>query len=362
MSAAVETLSKEQEVAIQSFLPFVVELFGRGELRLKRAALMPVGQPSALTLEVVQAAAEVMRRGTLASLCRLGGWRALDLGQPGRDDPLRAVRVIDPRLWPGLALSRETMDLALVVYNAVCVAGGQALPTKQRKLYPATLALSFERGGDLLASHLIWLKVRQAPFRVEDVTWQLLITNPLTQVARLGLLDEPEALFAMLYQGPIAALMPWLSDHLARCWARELSTRWDSLTRFHKLNSALALWGAQLIKQACAHERRDWLIPLVRFWHHHLASSGVELDWISQFNSVARDLRFADREDYQRTWASALDVAVTIQHHYQEARAIHPIDRESPDRVFMEAYEAVSFQDTAARARVLADQLNAIIR
>ena len=97
------------------------------------------------------------------------------------------------------------------------------------------------------------------------------------------------------------------------------------------------------------------------FFRAHLDADGLEDQWEKEFNRLARDLRFADRDAYRRTWGRGVEVGWQLWQEYTEARNIHPIDRESPDRVYMEVIEGVPYEELAWRARAFANQLNAVI-
>lgn len=361
---------KQHETAAFSFLPFVVDLFSRRDIRIKRAELLPVGRAEALTSEVVEALEDIITRGTLGFLCRAGGWRALDWAAPGQEQPVRGVRMVDERLWSGkhLSYSAHSVETLLITYNAVCQAGGQPYPDvpgkkKIHKDYPKQRPSRFKHNGDMLVHHLAFLKIRQAPFKVDEDYWKFLSTsNPLTHVARLSVTaDDAETLLERLMKPDFAMMMPWLGYHLASCWRAELKTRWDVLARFHRLNQGLAAWCDQLLTYAERQERRDLLIPLLGFYQQHFERQGIEEQWLREFNRLARDLRFADRSEYQRAWASMLGVIIKLQQHYLDARDVHPIDREAPDRAFMSAYETSGFDPLVERVRALTNQLNSVI-
>ena len=362
---------RAHEAASFAFLPFVVDVFSRRELRLKRSELLAIERPEVLTLEVTEALQDIIPRGVLGFLCRAGGWRAQLWAARGQDQPTRGVRLIDPRVWEGrqptLSYSASSVTTLLLTYNAVCQAAGQPYPDapgkkKLHRDYPKQRALSFKRSGDLLVHHIAFLKVRQAPFKVEEEYWRFLTQDPLTQVARLATTAEsaPEAL-ARLTADDMGRLMPWLGGHLVECWRHELRTRWDTLERFHRLNTGLATWTEALLEHARAHERRDLLVSLLRLNAQLFDRPDVEQSWLREFNRLARDLRFADRADYQRMWARTLQLPLALHQHYQDARDVHPIDREAPDRVYMAAYEAAKPEAILDRARALVNQLSGVI-
>lgn len=360
---------KQHEAAAFNFLPFTVDLFSRRDLRIKRAELLPIGRPEALTAEVVEALEDVITRGTLGFLCRAGGWRALEWGLPGQDEPISGMRLIDERLWADkrLRYSHHSIETLLITYNAVCQAGGQPYPDtpgkkKTHKDYPKQRNPKFKLNGDLLVHHQAFLKIRQAPFKVDEDYWRFLTNNPLTQVARLSLTaQEAPAILSRLMQPDLGMMMPWLGFHVVRSWREELRTRWDVLTRFHRLNESMVAWCDQLFEYAQQQERRDLLVPLLGFFEAHFERQGIEELWLREFNRLARDLRFADRSTYQKAWAACLDVAVKLREHYMDARDVHPIDREAPDRVFMTAYESSKIEPLVERAHALSNQLKSVI-
>ncbi len=363
MSAA----DKHHQTGAFLFLPFAVDVFSRRDLRIKRANMMPVGKAEYVTSEVLEALGEVVKRGSLGFLCREGGWRALEWARPGEEEPIKNVRLIDSRVWSDLQLEfgDPSVETLMIAYNAVCNAGGMSVPGKSGKstqsMYPRSKRISFKRNGDVLAHHVTFLKVRAAAFEVDNNYWGFLTRNPLTEVARLDARRKPEEAMARIAKPDLDALIPWLGGHLSRCWNRELETRWDSLERFHRLNEGMETYFTALVKRAREEERRDLLIPLMLFFMEHFRREDAEEMALGEFNRVARDLRFVDRDTYMRTWGRAMHVGWELFEEYQEARAVHPVDREAPDRVFMSAYESWDFNPTADRARSLSNQLNAVI-
>jgi hypothetical protein len=349
------------------FLPFAVDVFGRRDLRIKRANMMPVGRADYITAEVLDALGEVVRRGTLGFLCREGGWKAIDWARPGEEEPLKGVRLIDARVWYDLKLEfgDPSVDTLMIAYNAVCNAGGMSIPGKSGKskqtMYPRSKRVSFKHNGDVLAHHITWLKIRGAAFDVDDTYWRFLTRNPLTYLARLDARKNPEEQMERLARPDLDTLMPWLGGHLARCWSRELEERWRSLERFRRLNEGMETYFNAIVKRAREEDRRDLLLPLMAFFKEHFRRDNAEEVALSEYNRLARDMRFADRDADMRTWGRAMHVGWELFEEYQEARAVHPLDREAADRVFMHAFEASGFEPVADRARALSNQLNAVI-
>ena len=374
--ASSELWRAHQERAAFAFLPFVAELFGRGSLPLRKAEPVPVRRDEALTLEVVEALELLLRRGVLAFLCREGGWRAQSWAAPGRDQPRRRVRLIDPALWRGrgrkLRFGPASVDALLITFNALCeITGGRVDRGHRldRAAFPRQLHADFERNGDVLVHHITWAKIRQTPLKIDEATWSYLSQNPWTRLARLdaragGGLPEADRVARTLDRLLAPDLAPelyWLRGSVVECWRRELRTRWDSLDRFHRLNEGMAHYFEAIVQRARQHERRDWLLLLVDFFRAHLAREEALEERAEEFNRLARSLRFAERETYRRTWARAVQIGAELQDEYLRARAIPYIDREAPDLIFMEAMEAAPFDEIAGRARVLANQLNDVI-
>ena len=356
------------ETATYRFLPFTVDVFSRRELRLKRSALMPVGRGEDLTQEVVQALEQVVSRGTLAFLCRQGGWRSLSWARPGREEPHRDTRLIDRRVWGGLQLmyGDESLDALLMAYNAVCQQGGQTPPPGPRKgrrrgAYPMSKAMRFESNGDLLVHHILWSKLASAPFTVDAKYWTFFKNNALTKVARLDAEHEPEKALARLLEPDFEPILPWLGTHLMRCWLRQIEGRGDRLENFNRVNQGMVTYFEGLLEVSRTQGRRDLLVPVLEFFRAHFAKEDIEHDWLRTFNRLTRDFRFADRDEYRRLWGRAMRMGWTLFEEYGSARAIHPVDRESPDRVYMEAFERHDFEEQAHRARALSNQLNSVI-
>lgn len=360
-----------QENAAFRFLPFAVDLFERRELRLKRVELLPIADPEAIPQEVMALLEQVITRGTLAFLCRAGGWQAISVADPGREEPKRRVRMIDRQVWEGLRLrfTDESVLALLLVYNAMGFISGQSIPSdepkeRRKRYYDKTRAMTLAANGDMLVHHIAYLNLEQAPFRVHEESWQFITNNPLTALARLDPTHDAGAVWDRVLAPDMQPLWPWLGEHLSQCWHRTLErSRWDSLEWFHRLNLGMQQHFSALFARAQAHDRRDWLLPVLCFFQRHFQAEADarEERWLREFNRLARDLRFADRDMYRRTWAAGLDHAWQLYNHYMDARSIHPVDRESPDRLLMEAYEACDFTPTAERARALVNQLNAVI-
>lgn len=357
------------EVASFHFLPFVVDMFSRRELRMTRTPFVPVGQAQDLTLQVVEALIEVVRRGTLAFLCRAGGWRALSVAQSGVDQPWRDVRICDDRLWKGLELryGDESVDALIMAFNAVCGASGQTPPSTRAKkkgeqsAYPTSKTLSFARNGDMLVHHIAFVKLRNAPFHVDKKYWDFFAHNPLTMLVRLDATRHPEEALERLWGSDLDVFFPWLAKYMASSWEMEMKTRWKSLKRFQDLNEGGVTYFEALFAAAKERDRRDLLVPLLFFFKKHLGKDDVPKLWLNEFNRIAKDLRFADRDVHRRTWGHLMQLGWKLQAEYTAARSIHPIDRESPDRVFMEEFEHIGFEEVAEEARVLSNQLRSVI-
>ncbi len=372
MSKSTKTTTKStpthHETATFRFLPFTVDVFSRRELRLKRSALMPVGRGQDLTQEVVGALEQVVSRGTLAFLCRQGGWRSISWARAGREEPHRDTRLISERVWRGLDLTYgdESLDALLMAYNAVCQQGGQTPPPGPRKgrrrgAYPMSKAMGFANNGDLLVHHILWSKLASAPFTVDGKYWTFFKNNALTRVARLDASVDGDKMLERLLKPDLEPLMPWLGTHITRQWLRQIEGRGDSLEKFNRVNQGMVTYFEGLLEVSRTQGRRDVLVPVLEFFRAHLAKEEVEQDWLRTFNRLTRDFRFADRDEYRRLWGRAVRVGWTLFEEYGHARAIHPVDRESPDRVYMEAFERHDYEELAHRARALSNQLNSVI-
>lgn len=370
--AKTKSSSQLQEIAAFRFLPFGVDVFQGSPLRLMRAKHLPLNRPDAMTLEIVEALASVIQRGTLAFIARQGAWQKLSVADPGRDNPRQGQRGIDSAQWRGagrkLTFSAKAINATILAYNAVCTSSGIASPSKRLKTatkkdaYSPTMSMSFKHNGDLFAHHIIWRRLRDANFQVQEMTWHNFATNPMTQLVRLDTRKRgAKGIIERMMAKDMALSWPWLSEYIAQAWELELATRWDSLERFDRLNTGLADLGEELFARAEAEGRRDHLIVLVEFFRTHLQKDGYEQAWLDSFNRIARELKLSERDTFRRTWARHVTLCWRLKLEYDEARRIHPVDRDSSDKVFMEAIESAPFGDIAQRAHMFANTLNGVI-
>jgi hypothetical protein len=371
---AEDKLSADQEIAVYSFLPFVGDLFGKQTLQRRAGKPLPMRTPNALGLEVVEALEQVMPRGVLAFLTRrAGGWRAISIARPGQEAPLRNVRLLDPKLWGQgalrLSFGEESIDALLVSYHASCqpVQVSTAKTAEARKARSSAYPdVRLNKCGDLIIHHLAFSRLWESQMFLrkgieETELWDYFIKNPLTSLCLLRADDAcANAGLARLWADDLLSLWPWLERYVRACWLRELESRWEELERFDRLNQALAAWTRAMLDVAKKRGRRDLLAGLMSFYQTHLVE-GAEEAWHREFDRLARSLKFAERDKLRRVWARWVEVGYLLEREYQTARGIHPLDRESPDRVFMEEYERLGYGIVAGRAYGLANVLNSVI-
>ena len=365
-----QTQQTRHQVASFMFLPFVVDVFSRRTLPLKRSPMMQVGNPEALTAEVVGALRQMLPAAVVGFLCRHQGWRQVSYALPYEDNPVKKTRAIHPVVWRDtkLSFSDESVDSLLLGYNALVRASGQPhagdLTNKRSKanaFYPTTKRLKFEHNGDIFVHHMLYLKMRDAPFRVDKGYWKFLTHDPLSLIA------DPDERYVKgaherLMREDMRELWPWVGRHLAQCWLKGLQTRWDTLERFERLNKGMALLFETILAHSQASDRRDMLAPMLHFFSQHLPPTEAQAEvWITEFNGLVSKLKIAQRQEYMRTWATWLDAAWALHQAYNEARDVHPVDREAPDKVFMEVYEDLAFEDTAHIFHAIANRLNGVI-
>ena len=367
-----------QSTSVHGWVPFVADLFEREPLRIRRGEPLPVRRPEALTKEALEAAAGAITCGSVAFLCRRGGWRAINVSLPGAERPQTRTRVTAPEIWRAspqgqqLRFGQESIDAALLLYNAICYASGKR-PAKfaNSELFATAMPAQFERAGDLIAHHVCWARVHEAPFRIEQATWEYLSkTNPLTCIARLDARTfgskrtaqkGAHDYIARLMRPDMQPLWPWLAPHLVACWERELATRWDSLRRFDRLNEGMAALFGALLEYARREERIDLCRPLVSLFLSHFADEEAPTKWEASFGRLARELKIADRQRYRNTWAEAIETAWQLWEIYREARAPHPIDRLASEAVYMGRVEGTNLEEVAWRARRFGEQLRGVI-
>ena len=364
--------AKMQEVAAFRLLPFSVDLFQGDALRLLRATHLPLNEASALTAEVVDALAQVITRGTVAFLARQGGWRKKSVARSGADEPLKPCYGIGFEAWREqgrrLEFSAASIRSALFAYNAVCAAGGIANPARRakgaraRQAYDLDIDPEFERNGDLLAHHLIWRRLRGANFHVDEATQEAFTLNPLTQLVRLDVsARSARAILERLLAPDLEPSWPWLIEYIASSWQDEMKTRWDDLERFDRLNRGVAELGEALFEIASERGRRDYLIVMLRFFSAHLGQREEQSARLERFNRLSRSLRLSDRQFHRNLWARQVWLCCRLKQEYDEARHVHPIDRESADKVFMDAVEREPLLEMVERAQVFVNTLRGVI-
>ena len=358
-----------QEEAAFRMLPFGVDLFQGAPLRLARSKHLPLNNAHALTLEVVEALAASIERGTLAFLSRQGGWKRRMVADAGRDDPRHGERGISPQQWRGigraLRFSDRSIRNVILAYNAVCLASG-VKPSKSRSrgAYLLELKEDLELNGDLLAHHIIWKRLHDANFRVNDVTWHNFQKNPLTMLVELRMpsAQEASAVLDRLLQPDLAPSWPWLTEYVEAFWWFKLINRWDSLEKFDRMNKSLAEFGEVLFARALEENRRDYLLVYLEFCRRHFdPEQEYERARLDAFNRLSKNLKLADRDAYRHTWARHVSLCSRLREEYDEVRHVHPIDREAADKVFMNAYERAPFAEIAHRAHLFSNTLRGVI-
>lgn len=366
-----DRVKRDQENAAFRLLPFAVDVFGRQTLRLKRAEFLPVRHPKSLTLEVVEALEHVIQRGVLAFLCRQGGgWRQRARVVPGREDPQRDVRLIDPKIWKDqglkLSFSAQSIDALIIAYNTVCETAGQQLPagahrTKKDK-YPKSIKMDFATNGDILVHHILWMKLLEAPFEPNKAYTEYFQKNPLTMLARGDTkTSSASKVIARLLEPDMEPLMPWFGPHLVKCWKSEESSCWSKLEQIDRFHVGMGSYGAEFLRIAREEERRDLLLPFVSLFKALFLSPKSEDQWESDFQRLVHGKKISERDEYRRRWAKHVRLGWTLHEEYGEARSVHPIDREAADQIYMESIEADPYEETAWRARAFANQLDAVI-
>lgn len=361
--------SAMQEEAAFRMLPFGVDLFQDAPLRLARAKHLPLNNAQALTREVVEALVASIERGTLAFLSRQGGWKRRMIAEAGRDDPRMNERGIGPHQWRGsnraLRFSDRSIRNVILAYNAVCLASGvKPANSRSKGAYLLELKESMELNGDLLAHHIIWKRLHDANFRVNDVTWQSFQRNPLTMLVELRMErpQDAQAVLDRMLQPDMAPSWPWLTEYIETFWRFKLINRWDSLEKFDRMNKSLAEFGEALFARALEDNRRDYLLVYLEFCRRQFdPEQEYERARLDAFNRISKKLKLADRDAYRHTWARHVSLCARLREEYDEVRHVHPIDREAADKVFMNAYERAPFTEIAHRAHLFSNTLRGVI-
>lgn len=378
-----------------AFLPFVVQLLS-DKLPSQGVQPLPIGEPDALTLEAVEAVQDIVNQATMSYLCQRAGWRKRQTVLPSEERPVE-VRSWDPQVWRNLTLrfSAASLDSLLIAYNLTRKAPKASelrsgtmfseQPTKQSQ--DPTLHLAQSRGesvqtlqiavnngvkasikhlkklplpynGDMLIHHLVFARLNQL-VQLDEGTSKAFYSNPLNLMTHFfqcsNITDDHIDSLQDLLSPNIAPLLPWLGVIWSKRWTDIEDQRWyqgkgdKARESFHLFNKNQMMLFTAWYSLAEEKERPDLLVPLLDYYTALFETHGPHAKWVDRFRRMTSELRHVERTDYAEQWARAMMPALTLRRAYEDARDLHPIDREAPHHLFMDAYKRKSFDTVLSK-------------
>ena len=371
-SEASSSPDARMRIANFSLVPFAAEILSDLSIRPRRTAMLPLHQPQLLTLEAVEAVAEIIRRGVLKFLVRQGGWQRRRWTMDAQDRPGGPQRLLEHLSDQGVKIhyTDRAIDAMLCAYNAMAYLGGARQHKTQgpRTFEYAAKAQPLESNGDVLLHYILGFAIGQTHYHVEPAHTAYFGRNPLAQLATFRVPEAHQALGLVegLFGPGLEPLAPWLVPHLAARWALATQRRWESLKDFERWTLGMGGVMEGFLELAKARERQDMLIGPMHFYANHFAPEGAEGVWLGEFREMTQAFRLADRDTLRRAWARALWPAWRIWEAYRQARGTAPVDRVGGDTLLMEAIEMqgsnpLEYEKVAWRARSFAEQLESVI-
>lgn len=317
--------------------PFVARLLAGGHLRTGRTVPLPFDAPDSLTLEGVEAVAEITKRGAWAFLCRHGGWRR-------RRYAANDGRVREGRLWhtelPPLEFSPTTLRLLLQVYNEIAA-----------DVPPYRQAPELQHNGDIFLDHAVFRRLEGRQPRVESGAGA---SNPLTLLTHGQTLTPPENLEAELQRLLVDDIQPflrWLADDWTEVWLALDTRRWQSLkTLTTSCRRQTQIWNAWI--QVCGLERPDLLVPCLAFWER-VAGEERWRGLARAAEDLTADALIRQRQARLEPWLSWLGVVDRLAEVAAQVRRLHPIDREGVHQIFLTACGEHQLDTVQANVRQL---------
>jgi hypothetical protein len=361
--------TRRHRAARFGLVSFAIDVFSRPKPRRVRSETIPVGEPEAMTREAVEALQVIMNRGTLAFLCREGGWRRLALVREGHEHPVEGVRIVDPRVWREvgeLRFGAAGLEALVIGFNAVTLEpptrGSDQERARRKRTRTEDGAWRVPRhNGDLLVHHVVGRRVEALGVPLHAPERRYLRANPLTRVVEMTQTSTAASDVERVLDDDLRALLPWLDRYIVGHWERHFSTMWTTLEIFddfqRRASAILEAW----IERSHQRGRRDLLRMPLELFSRLFVGRDVEARWQQRFDALMQGISHRERRGYQERWARTLGQATALREAYRQARNVHPIDREAADKIFMRDYEARSFDEVAGRAEALAREISGVI-
>lgn len=367
-------------------VPFAVQLFQGTPLGMGHQHIA-LDSPDLLTQEAVEALAEIAKQATLQFLCRRGGWQQQPFTLPHEENPQRG-RLWDQRVWSDLhlAFTSDSINLLLAIFNLTRrfpkqnpppIKAAKKTERKKEKTPYERFVVRHQKhkedsvrwlkqytpksNGDLLLHHLIFRQLYARHQFERYVPVEPFANNPLNVMTHFALFaphEEEEQPFERLLEPDFRPLLPWLTSEWVVQWLLLEPRRWDTdLEGFNRFNLRQRCVFTAWCALADDEEHWDLLLPLVDYYHKLLDKRGPKKQWLSTFQAMIQGLRIVERQAHSALWAGTFLPAREIKRAYDQARILHPIDREAPQRLFMDEVQRLVFDEDLHALEDLIEEL-----
>lgn len=371
-------LAARQAAALRALPALLTGMYNRSAHHLRRTGGLQGGDRDLIPKEALPSLQAALPKLAASFLAReLAGWeRKRVLGDP-RLEGARALEAAEANGW-SLQFSEAALDALLA--GALFLDGDAHLRAPRHRAgeedqgpqLPSFLSPRPPAGylsGDLLVAHMLLTQVRSdahSSHQESSPSAEALCRNPMSAAARLPALPEDELRAATRFLaaegGPLTSLWPWVADHLADQWLQGLRKGAPSLGAFHAVNQNLRVVLSSIGCLAREEGRPDKMRALLRFFRRWV-SEGLYTSRSEGFQHLLSrsEVKYSQREEYAQAWASWLDVGMSVAAEYQRTRAIHPLDRDPAEALFMSLYEDANWEDPSSRvSEHLRSQINAL--
>jgi hypothetical protein len=319
--------------------------------------LLPVDWPVATpSVEMFQALGELVRKGSLAFVVRLGGWQKLrgcaEQVGGGRILPASELKLFEGRLWdqPSLLDGRFAVDESVLrFWMEFGEAAGRERDSAESRLSANQLEEVSSRAARSSMSGALAVHVaarRLALYDNDDPLLPLLLEAdrwaPVT-LAPAGFAQLPMRL-AEDWLEYFSWTLPWLSADLASWWLMgERSFGRVGPKDFLRISEALLQVLRFFFEKAQERQRFDWLLPLMTFFDAAYRSEPEQQRRLQDFETTMEEASHRERQELRDRWVAILDWALEIGRERDRQFRVHPVERSAPSRLFLEHYAQSGF-------------------
>lgn len=373
-----------------AFLPFAVHLLSQKQLQ-SGVHPLPLNTPEALTQETLKAIQDIVNQGTVSYLSRSAGWNKKAVVLPHQERP-RKKRLWDADIWKQLKLqfTHESLEALLIAYNLtrkvpkafeLKKGNASALLAGHRQRDPMLMlaqkkglsthelteqiehvqqssirtlqTLTLHSNGDALIHHQVCQSLNQW-IALDQTTQNALLRNPLNLFTHFyvsaSITEQHIDTLKAILKPSLAPILPWLGDIWVRHWIDIEPKRWNApkkqqLQVFHQFCENQDLLFTAWYTLADEEERFEILIPMLHYYTEYIKTYPSTQSIAEQFSTLTRELRHIEKNTYKDVFARALLPALLLRKVYEEARDLHPVEREACHHLFMEEYQICQFEE-----------------